>query len=50
MWAWRSRALPRLAAVGLALLIPVGLAFAEFGGTFLPAVLWAYLGLRLLRA
>ena len=37
-------------AVGLALLIPVGLTFAEFGGTFLPAVLWAYLGLRLLRA
>ena len=50
VWAWRSHRLPRLCAVGFALLVPVGLAFAEFGGTLLPAVLWAYLGLRLLRA
>ena len=50
VWAWRSRELPRLAALGLALLVPVGLILAEFGGTLLPAALWAYLGLRLLRA
>ena len=50
VWAWRSRALPRLCALGFALLVPVGLILAEFGGTLLPAVFWAYLGLRLLRA
>ena len=50
VWAWRSRRLPRLCALGFALLVPVGLVLAEFGGTILPAVFWAYLGLRLLRA
>jgi hypothetical protein len=50
VWAWRSRRLPRACAVGLGLLVPVGLVLAEFGGTLFPAVLWAYLGLRLLRA
>ena len=50
VWAWRSRSLPRLCALGFALLVPVGLILAEFGGTLLPVVLWSYLGLRLLRA
>jgi hypothetical protein len=50
VWVWRSRRLPRLCAVGFALLVPVGLILAEFGGTLLPAALWAYLGAKLLRA
>jgi hypothetical protein len=40
---------PRLCALGFALLVPVGLILAEFGGTLLPAALRTYLGLRLLR-
>lgn len=45
-WAWRSRALPRWAAVALALSVPAGVGLGEFGGSIVPAALWAYVGLR----
>jgi hypothetical protein len=43
---WRKRVLPRWVAIGLALTVPIGMVLGEFGGSLLPALIWAYVGLR----
>ena len=48
--SWKTGAHPRWVAVLMALVIPFGLIGGEFGGTIVPAALWTYLGLGLLRA
>ena len=49
-WAWRSGALPRPLALGVALTVPTALILAEIGGSAVAAVAWAAIGLRWLGA
>ncbi|HVL95891.1 MAG TPA: hypothetical protein VM266_08525 [Solirubrobacteraceae bacterium] len=48
VWAWRTRALPRPAALALGLVVPVALVGGDAGGAILPAALWGYVGARAL--
>jgi hypothetical protein len=50
VWVWRSEALPRWSAVLMVLTVPMGVAFAEFGGTIVPAALWITVALHLRQA
>jgi hypothetical protein len=46
VWAWRSRAIPRPLAAGVAATVPFALILAEIGGSAIPAIVWAAIGLR----
>lgn len=46
VWAWRSRVLPRPLAAGVAATVPFALILAEIGGSAIPAIVWAAIGLR----
>lgn len=47
-WAWRTRAFPRLAAVGLALTVPLGIIGSQSGTSVIVGIAWIYLAARVL--
>jgi len=49
VWVWRSKARPRWLAALLFLSVPIGVGFAEQGGSVVTAILWCAVGALLLR-
>ena len=45
-----TEALPRWSAVLMVLTVPMGVGFAEFGGTIVPAALWITVALHMREA
>ncbi len=48
-WAWRTRTLSRWVADLMVISVPVGVGFAEYGGSIVTAALWCYIGAFLVR-
>ena len=48
-WVWRTRTLPRWVAGLMVISVPVGVGFAEYGGSIVTAALWCYVGAFLVR-
>jgi hypothetical protein len=48
LWAWRTRAFTRFAAVGLALTVPFGIVGAQAGSSVVVGIAWIYIAARVL--